>query len=368
MKNALSTIILTIFMLLLLVVVGLGILVVIQEINGDHNIVIALENNINITEEGSSETVNAELTTTSVGSSSSTIEENTSYTNTSNRYYYNQLNDTEKKLYNGLVQSKENMVNGVYTVQYGDAFSDILSQENGKKILGEYYQSAIDAYIHDNPDLFYLDISKLYLNIETTKRTFSTTYKVFLAPQENQNYYNDNFTSEEQVRSAIKQVEEERDKILARLKGNDYDDIKIIHDYLVDEVKYDEDYESKGTYTIYGALVEKKCVCEGYARAFKYLTKYAGIDCVLVQGKATNSSGKVESHAWNAVFIDNNWYYIDTTWDDPIIIGNGYVSDKVKYKYFLKGSDTFDKDHTPENQFSDDGKEFSYPDISKYDY
>ena len=141
-----------------------------------------------------------------------------------------------------------------------------------------------------------------------------------------------------------------------------------IHDYLVDTIEYDSTYQAIGSYGIYGALIGKTCVCEGYAKSLKYLANAAGIKCEIMQGTATNSSGKTESHAWNCVKINGIWYEIDPTWDDPIIVGSGYKTNVFKYKYFLKGSNTFEKDHILSNQFSQNGKEFEYPIISKRDY
>ena len=69
-------------------------------------------------------------------------------------------------------------------------------------------------------------------------------------------------------------------------------------------------------HNIYGALYNKKVVCEGYARTFKYILDGLGIENVLVSGTGTNSSGVTESHAWNYVKIDEKWYGVDVTWDD----------------------------------------------------
>lgn len=283
-------------------------------------------------------------------------------------YFYEQLSDTQKIIYNGLKENKENMLSGNYEIQFGNTFSDILEKENGSEILGFDYQTAIDAYTHDNPDLFYLDISKLYLNIETSKKTLSTKYNVYISPGEGKTYYNDYFTNEYQVRAAIEQIENVRDVILSNLTSSTYKNIKIIHDYLIENVEYDENYQSNCTYSIYGALIERRCVCEGYAKAMKYLANSAGIQCELVQGTATNSSGVTEQHAWNCINVDGRWYYIDVTWDDPIIVGNGIVSSSVKYRYFLKGTEKFDDDHIVDTQLSTGGKSFTYPLISRQDY
>ena len=50
------------------------------------------------------------------------------------------------------------------------------------------------------------------------------------------------------------------------------------------------------------------------------------------------------------------------------MIGSGYKTNMYKYKYFLKGTNSFDKDHTLSYQFSENGKKFEYPIISKRDY
>lgn len=87
-----------------------------------------------------------------------------------------------------------------------------------------------------------------------------------------------------------------------------------------------------------------------------------------MQGTATNTQGKSEKHAWNAVKIGEKWYLLDATWDDPVIVGRGIVPQSTYYKYFLKGTNTFDKDHFLERRFTDGGKVFSFPTISTVDY
>ncbi len=288
--------------------------------------------------------------------------------NSKGNYFYEQLSDTQKIIYNGLQENKDKLKTGTYSIQFGNKFSKILEQENGSKALGDDYQTAIEAYTHDNADLFYIDISKLFLNIETKKKAFSTTYNVYIGPSDNQTYYANGFSSEADVNLAFEKIEQVKNTIKSKITGNTYKDIKTIHDYLIENVEYDENNVSIGTYTIYGALVEKKCVCEGYAKAFKYLADKVGIDCILMQGVATNSNGNQEKHAWNAVNINGIWYLIDVTWDDPIIIGKGRVTSSTYYKYFLKGTQAFYKDHTPEYNFSTGGKEFNYPTISKSDF
>lgn len=66
--------------------------------------------------------------------------------------------------------------------------------------------------------------------------------------------------------------------------------------------------------------------------------------------------------------LEGKWYAVDCTWDDPIIIGNGKLTDKSKYRYFLKGSNTMNTDHFANGQFTTNGKEFKYPDLSNEDY
>ena len=297
-------------------------------------------------------------------------EKNTIYSsNKSNgNFFYEQLNETQKIIYNGLQESKDKLTSGTYKIEFGNEFYDILSKENGSEVLGDDYQTAIEAFTHDNVDLFYLNVTKMYLNMETKKKAFKTTYNVFIAPEEGQNYFANGFNSESDVKIAIQKIEQEKAFVKSKLTGNTYKDIKIIHDYLVDNLNYDESNQSIGTYSIYGAFVDKKCVCEGYTRAFKYLADMAGINCVLIQGTATNTEGKTEKHAWNAVYLNGFWYLIDTTWDDPIIVGRGIVLANTHYKYFLKGTKSFSNDHVEERQFSEGGKQFEYPKISEQDY
>lgn len=294
---------------------------------------------------------------------------NVDYSNiTIDKYFYNQLEEPSKTIYKALESNKENMITGTYKIEFGNTFSDILDSANGQNELGDYYQSAIEAYTYDNPDVFYLSPSKMYLNIETTTFGSSTTYNVFINNGSDANYFTDEFSSESQVRSAINSIEQVKNTLVSKRTGNTYEDIKMVHDYLVDNIEYDTSLSKNNIYDVYGALINRVAVCEGYARSFKYILDEMGISSVLVIGTGTNSRGETERHAWNYVEIDGNWYAVDCTWDDPVVIGGGSLPQGSKYKYFLKGANEFNQDHISSGQFTDGGKVFSYPSLSSSSY
>ena len=352
MKNK----IVTFFLFLLMLVLISGLLFVGWAIYNDMIVgevveTIHTEDNLVAIDKGESTTVKQRKsivdTITDIFTTEESVVKDYSVNSSVGNYFYEQLSSTQKVIYNGLQESKNKLMTGTYKIEFGNKFYDILSKD---------------------ADLFYVDISKMYLNMETKKKGFKTTYNVFIAPDEGQTYFAKGFSSEYDVKVAIQKIEKQRDYIKSKLTGNTYKDVKRIHDFLVDNIDYDENSESIGTYSIYGALVEKKCVCECYTRAFKYLADSVGIKSLIMQGTATNNQGKSEKHAWNAVSVGGIWYLLDATWDDPIVVGRGVILQSAHYRYFLKGSNTFDKDHILETQFTDGGKKFTYPKISVADY
>lgn len=283
-------------------------------------------------------------------------------------YFYEQLEEPSKIFYRALESNKENLKTGTYKIEFGDAFSNVLNASGGEKLLGEYYQSAVETYIYDHPEVFYINVNKMYLNIETTTKGNNVTYNVFINSGNQANYLEDGYNSKEQIDTALAEIENVKNQILSQKTGDAYQDIKMVHDYLIDSVEYDTTLSNPNIYNIYGALVSKLSVCEGYAKAYKYLMDALGIPCVIVIGTGTNSSGQSENHAWNYVQINNIWYGVDTTWDDPVVIGGGRPTQTARYQYFLKGENTLNKDHFPNGQFTQGGNTYSFPTLSKNDF
>lgn len=104
--------------------------------------------------------------------------------------------------------------------------------------------------------------------------------------------------------------------------------IKIIHDYIINNSKYDKlradnnviKYSSN---TAYGVLFEGYGICSGYADAMALFLDYY---------KIPNYKIASENHVWNAVFLDGKWYHLDLTWDDPMLESG---EDVIIYDYFL---------------------------------
>ncbi len=371
MKSKITSFIMTVITILIFaILIVLGIIIyndinktdIVDEVQSFvSNIIIAGEN-----KEGEIQSPEVSENLLSSGEVRNQIEETSN--NASKKFFYNQLDNYSKILYDALEKNKDNMKTGTYEINFGTVFSDILSKSNGQEILGDYYQSAIEAYTYDNLDTFYIDFSKVRLNIETTKRLNKVTYRVYLNQGESENYLFDEFPTQQHVEVALNEIEKVKRYFVQNKKVDTYANIKVVHDYLVESIEYDTSVSEDNIYNIYGALVNKKCVCEGYAEAFKVLMDALDIPSVIIIGKATNSKGQTENHAWNYVQINGIWYAIDCTWDDPILIGGGILTNSLKYKYFLKGENEFSNNHHPEGQFTQDGKVFTYPNLSENNY
>lgn len=91
--------------------------------------------------------------------------------------------------------------------------------------------------------------------------------------------------------------------------------IKSIHDYIINNTKYDElktENISDKTFksnTAYGVFIEGHGICSGYSDAMSILLNRLDIN----NYKISNSN-----HIWNLVNVNDVWVHLDATWDDPV--------------------------------------------------
>ena len=148
---------------------------------------------------------------------------------------------------------------------------------------------------------------------------------------------------------------------------NDFKKVVAAHDYIVRNCVYnlvgiEEDTLTEDDFSAYGVFVKGEAVCEGYAKAFNMLMDIADIDCIMVTG----TIGEDEiPHAWNMVKLDDSWYHVDVTYDDP------YPETKeIIYVYLNVTDEIIEKDHkwnkntTPEAMDS----QYDYVKINKFSY
>ncbi|MBR2812219.1 MAG: hypothetical protein IKD69_12655 [Solobacterium sp.] len=179
-------------------------------------------------------------------------------------------------------------------------------------------------------------------------------------------FHIDYYTTSEQEQ----EVTERLGEVFAELgldEKSDYEKVKAIHDYIAANTVYDYvhlgDESYKLQYTAYGALINGTSVCQGYANLFYRMCLETGIDNRIISGQGEGNNGW-EAHAWNIVKLGDLYYHLDVTWDDPTVEGN---PDYLRYDYFLKGKNTFAKDHRAEGVYVTEEFAQEYP-ISEEDY
>jgi len=115
---------------------------------------------------------------------------------------------------------------------------------------------------------------------------------------------------------------------------SDVDKVMAVHDYLIDHIEYSNPHIRSFAY---GALIEGKAVCQGYAQSLAMILNNLNVECHTIVAMTKGSNPVL--HAWVRVKLDGEWYYIDLTWDDT-----PWAEDK-NYKYFLINTDMISRDH-----------------------
>ncbi len=135
---------------------------------------------------------------------------------------------------------------------------------------------------------------------------------------------------------------------------SDYDKFKAVTNWIVSNVRYDEDDETKYQHDLTGAVLDGLAVCDGYAGTFYYMANAVGLNALFEDG-ITNSN-RIR-HAWNLVEIDGTYYYVDPT--------NAYFKeDGEPGKELLPGQKYLFSLYTPDSTTIED----TYKNISQDDY
>jgi hypothetical protein len=101
-----------------------------------------------------------------------------------------------------------------------------------------------------------------------------------------------------------------------------------IGSYVHNYIKYDLSYVGKLP-NLKHILTNKIGVCTEYAKLYNSLARAAGIPSLIVVGVAYGEYEGFEGHAWNLIYHNNRWIYVDPTWD----LMSGIVSSSHIYFY-----------------------------------
>lgn len=108
-------------------------------------------------------------------------------------------------------------------------------------------------------------------------------------------------------------------EIVANASGSDYEKVRYFNEAICNLTTYDfpalDDGIYDDTYQMINAFNGKPVVCEGYAKAFKYLCDESNIGCLIIEGHIGSGTG-AGNHMWNYVELDGNWYLVDVTNND----------------------------------------------------
>ncbi len=191
-------------------------------------------------------------------------------------------------------------------------------------------EEAGDLYletVYENPQLFYVKTAWVYAWLPSTPN--KAEQLVFITKDETGARkllsYAEYIDSPQLMAERKEKIEAELHRITATIdkRMSDAEKALAVHDWFALHYAYDTPASLTGLATeahrIDGLFIEKKAVCQGYALGYIYVLNKLGINANYVASEGMK-------HAWNMVEIDDAWYHVDVTWDDPVEDSLGNVS------------------------------------------
>lgn len=211
--------------------------------------------------------------------------------------YNKELYDSNKALCDRLAEGMKNFSEQIYI---GDFYIK-------DRVTMRYIMKTV---IRKHPELFYIDPTQYMLGSDGT-------YIAVICPI----YLYDKQTAQKKVDDFNAACDKYLEKIDSGM--TEFEKAVVLHDELVLNCKYVEDNDPLRV-SAYEPIVNGSSNCQEYAEAYAYLLALAGIHNEIVESSAM-------FHLWNKVRINNEYYNVDLTWDDPMPDKNGHVS----HKYFM---------------------------------
>ncbi len=288
----------------------------------------------------------------------------------SERQVCEELNEAEKDLYRALCILKEEGLfqKGVASLELTER--DLIDEEalsefaDGPEGLLSAFGAARDAFMLNNPALFYVDFSKLSLRVcEKNDKLYA-----YIGNGASESFYAEGFADEEAVTAAIGALEAALTAHLAVLEPivSKKERIEEVNRLLCESVTVSFEAAADGRLsenapyirTAYGALCKGRAVSEGIAAAFKLLMDRLDIPCLTVSGYTVTPSGYA-SRAYNYVRIGTLYYAIDVTANSASPLYNAC---------FLTGRDTMDGTYLIKDTLSDARWSPAYPPLAAFAY
>ncbi|MBR3358472.1 MAG: hypothetical protein IKG46_11710 [Solobacterium sp.] len=230
-------------------------------------------------------------------------------------YYYEKLDDEAKQLYDAMYMVCEDPANEDNIVVCTTGL-DPKSQE-----FMDAWGLALYAMEYDHAELFWMynEIeTEMYASVPKTQPSTKYNTVYFYLKEPYKNYETEMAAFNKAVDEFLKDID---------TKKSDDEIAEQIHDKLIDLVTYDYDVMNNSlrddlAHTAYGVLVENSrgdknyAVCDGYSQAYVYLLQQCGIDATVILGDAGATKADAGGHAWSVVNLDDQWYEVDSTWDD----------------------------------------------------
>ena len=252
-----------------------------------------------------------------------------------NNYYRNYDFDFVQNTNYFLPSSRQEILNIYYTIinsgkesfsfycpkEYKECLSEVKSIANDQELL-----SHINNFVHPYNSFKHIEteydsLGNVTVNIEKA------------------------YTSED-----IQEIDQKIDDIYHSLiKDNDnvIDNIKNVHNYIINNSKYDSlrsdnnviNYKSD---IAYGTLIQGYGLCGGYTDAMELFLEKMNIKSYKISSN---------SHVWNAIFVNNQWYHLDLTWDDPV---TSDLSDVLDDTFFLINTTSLKELEDTQHIFNED--------------